>query len=79
VTLDSFSSGGLGIDDTANLAFAWQFKAGVTYQLSPTWAANVGYRLYGTDNTSFTTSAGTSAKSDGALTQSAEIGFRFHF
>ncbi len=80
LTLEDFVSGALAIDDSDNLAFAWQFKAGVTYQLSPTWTANVGYRLYGTDNVTFTTSTGASAgTSGGALTQSAEVGFRFHF
>lgn len=78
VKLDDFASGATAINDSSG-ELAYQFKAGVTYQFSPTWVANLGYRLYGTDNLSFTDSVGTSIKSEGALYQSVELGFRFHF
>lgn len=85
VTLDSLASAGvmfagspLSVDDNDG-AFAWQIKAGVTYQFSPTWAVNLGYRYFGTDNLSFQTTSGTNLNTEGTRIHNAEIGFRLHF
>ena len=60
-------------------AFSWQFKAGVAYEFSPSWAVNLGYRYYATDNLEFTGPGGVPVTSDGTEIHSAELGFRLHF
>jgi opacity protein-like surface antigen len=79
VSFNDLSVGGVTLIDDSSDAFSWQFKAGVSYQFTPSVSINGSYRLYATDNLSFKDSAGASVNSEGMLTQSAEIGVRFHF
>jgi len=79
VSFDKLSSGGVTLLDDSDDAFSVQFKAGVEYEFSPSWAVNVGYRLYGTDNLVFSDPTGARVTSEGTLIQSAEFGFRLNF
>lgn len=79
VDLDGLSQGGVLLVDDNDGAFSWQIKAGVTYQISPTWAVNVGYRYYGTENLTFKTPAGLNFNTEGTRIHNAEVGFRVHF
>ncbi len=79
VTLDELSAGGVTLIDDSDDAFAWQFKAGVSYQLTPSVSINGSYRLNSTDNLVFQDPTGASVTSAGLTNQSAEIGVRFHF
>lgn len=79
VDLDNLTSGGALIASDTDGSFSWQIKAGVTYQINPSWAVNVGYRYYNTDNLSFSAPGGLILDTEATRVQSAEIGFRFHF
>ena len=79
VTYDNLSVGGATRIDDSDDAFAWQFRAGVSYQLSPSLSINGSYRLYGTDNLIFKDPTNASVTSEGMLNQGAEFGVRFHF
>lgn len=81
VDLSSFSVG-VGsptlVDDNDGV-FAWQIKAGVAYQFSPSWSVNVGYRFFNAENPSFVGVNGQSVSGDTVSENIAEVGFRFHF
>ena len=79
VEFDNLSAGGATLIDDSDDTFAWQFRAGVSYQLSPSISINGSYRLYGTDNLTFKDPTGASVNSEGMLNQGAEFGVRFHF
>ena len=79
VFLDNYSVAGVPVADDSGTAFSGQFKGGVAYQLNPSMAVTVQYRLYGTDNVSWKGVGGGTISSNGTLVQSAEVGFRFHF
>lgn len=79
VDFDKLSSGGVTLLNDSDDAFSWQFKAGVAYEFSPSWAINLGYRYYATDNLEFTGPGGARVTSEGSEIHSAELGFRFHF
>ena len=79
VDFDKLSSGGVTLVNDSDDAFSWQFKAGVAYEFSPSWAVNLGYRYYATDNLDFTGPGGARVTSDGSEIHSAELGFRLHF
>jgi len=81
VDLDSFSVG-VGsptlIDDNDGV-FAWQIKAGVAYQFSPSWSVNVAYRYFNAENPSFIGTDGLTYDGESIRANIAEVGFRFHF
>ena len=80
VNFDNLTVGGVPLANDTGDAFSWQIKAGVAYQFSPSWAVNLGYRYYGTDNLDFGGPAGGAhLTSEGTRISSAEVGFRFHF
>ena len=79
VALNNLSLGGVTLVDDSNGAFSWQFKTGVSYQLTPSFSINGAYRVYGTDNLSFKDTGGATVNMDGPLIQMAEFGVRFHF
>ncbi len=79
VSFENLSTGGATRIDDSGDAFAWQFRAGVSYQLSRSVSINGSYRLYGTDNLIFKDPTNASVTSEGMLTQGAEFGVRFHF
>jgi opacity protein-like surface antigen len=81
VDLDSFTTpaGAATIVDDNDGVFAWQIKAGVAYQFSPSWSVNVQYRFFNAENPSFITTGGLNADAESIRSNNAEIGFRFHF
>jgi opacity protein-like surface antigen len=79
VAFDDLSVGGTTLIDDSGDTFAWQFKAGVSYQFNPSISISANYRLYGTDNITFKDPANATVNSEGALNQGAELGVRFHF
>ena len=79
MALNNLSLGGVTLVDDSNGAFSWQFKTGVSYQLTPSFSINGAYRVYGTDNLSFKDTGGATVNMDGPLIQMAEFGVRFHF
>ncbi len=80
VNFDKLTSGGVLVADASSNAFSWQIKVGVAYEFSPSWAVNVGYRYYGTDNLDFgTPTGGPHVTSEGSRISSAEVGLRLNF
>ncbi|GMQ76773.1 MAG: outer membrane beta-barrel protein [Gammaproteobacteria bacterium] len=79
VDFDGLSSAGVTLVNDSDDVFSWQIKVGVAYEFSPSWAVNVGYRYYGTENLAFTGPASTRVTSEGTRISSAELGFRFNF
>jgi len=80
VDFDKLTSGGVLLANDSSDAFSWQIKVGVAYEFSPSWAVNVGYRYYGTDNLDFgSPTGGAHVNSNGTRISSAEVGFRLYF
>jgi opacity protein-like surface antigen len=78
VDMDSLSVGGVTVVNDSDDVFSWQIKAGVAYEFNPSWAVNLGYRYYATDNLVFAGPGGP-VTSEGTTTHSAELGVRFNF
>ncbi|GMQ76405.1 MAG: hypothetical protein BMS9Abin01_1682 [Gammaproteobacteria bacterium] len=80
VDFDKLTSGGVLVANDSSDAFSWQIKVGVAYEFSPSWAVNVGYRYYGTDNLDFDSpTGGAHVTSEGSRISSAEVGLRLNF
>lgn len=81
VDVDSFATpvGSPTIIDDNDGVFAWQIKAGVTYQFSPSWSINVAYRYFNAENPSFVNVNGVTVTGESIRENIAEVGFRFHF
>lgn len=81
VDVDSFTTpaGNPTLLDDNDGVFAWQIKAGVAYQFSPSWSVNVNYRFFNAENPSFIDVNGGSVNGDPIRSHNAEVGFRFHF
>ena len=80
VNFDKLTSGGVLVANDSSNAFSWQIKVGVAYEFSPSWAVNIGYRYYGTDNLDFDSpTGGAHVTSEGSRISSAEVGLRLNF
>ena len=81
VDVDSFTTpaGSPTLIDDNDGVFAWQIKAGVAYQFSPSWSVNVQYRFFNAENPSFINVNGVAVDGDPIRSNNAEVGFRFHF
>ncbi len=68
-----------GFTTTSNYPFAYQFRAGVSYTISPTVDVFVGYRYFHGNHLTFSAFPFGTFHPDGATNNNIEAGFRINF
>ncbi len=78
ISLDKLTVGGHPLADDEDTAFAYQFLAGVAYQMSPQLYLDLDYRYFATLRPEFKDATGTEFKSE-YVTHNVTFGVRLDF